>query len=127
MTYISMSPKAFICEENCEGAKQPSGGRVWEGGVSPPGGGGHSDILVYICVSKKKRVKRGLFSCGTRNARSVVRGPKTLIFNKKGCFYLIRPNALGGKFLYRRQCVDGTFSRSGARAPGRADAGVSSI
>ena len=37
MTYISMSPKAFICEENCERAKQPSGGgggRVWEG-VSP--------------------------------------------------------------------------------------------
>ena len=38
---------------------------------------------------------------------------------------MIRPNALGGKFQYRRQCVDGTFSGSGAgrgptrpRAPG---------
>ena len=28
--YISMYPKVS-CEENCEGAKQPSEGKVWEG------------------------------------------------------------------------------------------------
>ena len=39
MTYISMSPKV-ICEENCEGAKQPSGGGSPRAGkiriLSPP-------------------------------------------------------------------------------------------
>ena len=34
ITYISMSPKVI-----CEGAKRPSGGRVWEGGVPPPKAG----------------------------------------------------------------------------------------
>ena len=34
ITYISMSLKVI-----CEGAKRPSRGRVWEGGVPPPRAG----------------------------------------------------------------------------------------
>ena len=48
--------------------------------------GGATQIYWCTHARPKKRVKRGLFSWGTRNARSVLRGPKTQIFNKKGCF-----------------------------------------
>ena len=55
MTYISMSPKVI-----CEGAKRPSGGRVWEGGVPRAGKFLHLEperkFLMHVFGAKITRI-----------------------------------------------------------------------
>ena len=46
-----MSPKAFICKENCERAKQPSGG----GGEGLGGGVSLSEQITFCILSPKKQ------------------------------------------------------------------------
>ena len=51
-----MSPKVS-CEENCEGAKQPSGGKVWEGVPSQ----GRGKFCIWSPEKKKKQQQQQQF------------------------------------------------------------------